>query len=61
MACDVIGLGEGLAQTPQPLKGIRQPNDEVVVVAVGANLKTESNDPPPPPKTIKILKWYELY
>jgi len=60
-ACNVIGLGKGLAQTPSVLKGIRQPNDEVVVVAVGADLKTESSELPPPPKTIKILKWYELY
>lgn len=60
-ACNLISLGSGLAQTPSVLKGIRQPNDEVVVVSVGADLKTESEELPPPPKTIKILKWYELY
>jgi len=59
--CPLIALGEGLAQTPQVLKGDRQPNDEIVGVSVGANVRVASEELPPPPKTIKILKWYEIY
>ncbi len=59
--CDVITLGEGMAAAPSVMKGSRHGWDEVVGVSFGSNVGVFSEELAPPPKTIRILKWYEIY
>lgn len=59
--CDAISLGEGLAASPKVTYGGRMPNDEMVMTSSGADVYVFSNELPPPMKTVRILKWYELY